>query len=130
MTENVLYTAAIGLITTLLSTLITYFLTKRKYDSTVDVIDLKNLVQSIDVYKTMVEDYKQQTLIATKESTDNAKEILRVKKVMRSMLVDLCMKKSCLERQFPTVNQIDDLLGIPKEDDNNTQKSEDNETNS
>lgn len=49
-------TAIAGAVCTILSSVVTFFLTKRKYNIEVDSQQIKNISESFDVYKKMNED--------------------------------------------------------------------------
>lgn len=64
-------TALVGLFCTTISSVVTFFLTKRKYNTEVDSQQIENMSKSFDTYKKMMEE----TLEAQKrmmESTINA----------------------------------------------------------
>lgn len=55
MTSTII-TTIVGLICTLVSSVVTFMLTKRKYDIEVDANQIRNLSESFDIYKKVMQD--------------------------------------------------------------------------
>ena len=87
--------ALVGVICTAISSVVTFFLTRRKYNTEVDSQQIENMEKSFDLYKRMMEE--------TLESQ---------RKMMESKINDLQKENEFLRQQVDTLrNQMIQFLG-------------------
>lgn len=112
MDLGVFITAAIGIITTFSSSLITRIFTKKKYNAEVDSSTLENIKASLEVYQNMVKDLGRKLDIYGKIIDKNKGDLLRLKNVVIKMMGKICTVESCKSRCPYTDTEIEDLLRI------------------
>lgn len=112
MDLGVIITAAIGIITTFSSSLITRIFTKKKYNAEVDSSTLENIKASLEVYQNMVKDLGRKLDIYGKIIDKNKGDLLRLKNVVIKMMGKICTVESCKSRCPYTDAEIEDLLRI------------------
>lgn len=112
MDLGVIITAAIGIITTFSSSLITRIFTKKKYNAEVDSSTLENIKASLEVYQNMVKDLGRKLDIYGKIIDKNKGDLLRLKNVVIKMMGKICTVESCKNRCPYTDAEIEDLLRI------------------
>lgn len=111
---STIITALVGLLCTLASSIVTFLLTKRKYDIEVDTQQIENMSKSFDVYKkTMNETFAMQnSRIAMQEETikqlqmdnnDLRKQVHNLQMQMAQMFNAVCYDTTCKLRKasFP-----------------------------
>lgn len=109
---GILVTALIGLISTSASSILTWFLSKRKYNSEVTGNEIKNMKEALDFYKLNYEankrilnDQENEILKLNERIDAQAKEIALMKNQMLSVYSQVCLNFSCAERTLP-INDI------------------------
>lgn len=112
MDLGVIITAAIGIITTFSSSLITRIFTKKKYNAEVDSSTLENIKASLEVYQNMVKDLGRKLDIYGKIIDKNKGDLIRLKNVVLKMMGKICTVESCKNRCPYTDAEIEDLLRI------------------
>lgn len=112
MDLGVIITAAIGIITTFSSSLITRIFTKKKYNAEVDSSTLENIKASLEVYQNMVKDLGRKLDIYGKIIDKNKGDLLRLKNVVLKMMGKICTVESCKNRCPYTDAEVEDLLRI------------------
>lgn len=112
MDLGVIITAAIGIITTFSSSLITRIFTKKKYNAEVDSSTLENIKASLEVYQNMVKDLGRKLDIYGKIIDKNKGDLLRLKNVVIKMMGKICTVESCKNRCPYTDAEVEDLLRI------------------
>lgn len=113
MTSTII-TAFVGLICTLASSIVTFLLTKRKYDIEVDSQQIENMNKSFDIYKKTMNDTlaMQNQRIAMQEETikqlqaennDLRKQVHNLQMQMAKMFSAMCYDATCTLRKtgFP-----------------------------
>lgn len=105
-----LITTIVGLLCTSISSVVTFLITKRKYNVEVDAQQIENISKSFDIYKKMmdesmlVQDKKfvmQDTKIKQlqKENDDLRKEINNLQIQMAQLINSVCYDASCRLRK-------------------------------
>ena len=88
--------ALVGVICSAISSLVTFVLTRRKYNTEVDSQQIENMEKSFDLYKRMME-----------ETLDSQKRMMEAK------MNDLLKVNDFLRKQVDTLrNQMIDFLGV------------------
>lgn len=111
---NNIYAAVITLICTCLSSILTFFLTKRKYNTEVDSQQIKNMSESFDVYKKMMESNLQaqretfetvlkslnQKVDALQSENDSLRQqVSQLQTEMINFLGNICLDFTCKHRK-------------------------------
>ena len=84
-------TALVGLFCTTVSSVVTFFLTKRKYNTEVDSQQIENMSKSFDAYKKMMEetlDAQKRLMETTVNGLNNKVETLEKENVFLRQQVD------------------------------------------
>lgn len=102
--------AMIGVITTLMSSGVTYLFTKKKYNSEVDSNEIQNLRNSLDFYEEIVKDNVNRLDQYIKLAESNQKEVYRLKGIVNMLLNNSCLDINCTKRVFYKKQQIDEIL--------------------
>lgn len=134
MTATIIVTIC-GIITTAVSSFITWFLSKKKYHSEVEGSNIQNMKEALDFYIKLADDtnkrladeikehneevktLKQENMLLKQEIKDqenkfaaliedNRKEINLMKNQMLSVYGQVCLKLQCTERKMiPDINK-------------------------
>lgn len=106
--STTIISALVGLICTSVSSVVTFLLTKRKYDEEVDAAHLKDLGDAFEKYKTLTNEmYKAQNekiKALQDENADLKQQVSHLQKQMVELLSAVCMDVTCKLRKsgFPT----------------------------
>lgn len=87
-------TACAGAITTLIS----WFLAKRKYSTEVDHSYLENLEKGLETYDTIINHNKSEIEFLMKENEDLRKELSDLRKQVLDLTLNICMDLRCDRR--------------------------------
>ena len=109
--NEVLLTAGIGVITTIASGWTSYFFTRKKYNSEVDLNLIEKMQGSLDFYMKLSEDNKRildETLAKLDESEKRndvlENEIRELRNQMFTLMTQICTELSCNARKAYTEN--------------------------
>ena len=107
--NEVLLTAGIGVITTIASGWTSYFFTRKKYNSEVDLNLIEKMQGSLDFYTKLSEDNKRildETLTKLEESEKRNEalenEIRELRNQMFTLMTQICTELSCNARKAYT----------------------------
>lgn len=107
--NEVLLTAGIGIITTIVSGWASYFFTRKKYNSEVDLNLIEKMQGSLDFYMKLSEDNKRildETLAKLEESEKRnntlESEIRELRNQMFTLMTQICTDLSCSARKAYT----------------------------
>lgn len=103
-----------GLVTVAVSTIssfITWFFTRRKYNTEVDSNEIKNLKDSLEFYEEIVRDNNKKLAFYIDLAENNRVEVYRLKGVIHRLLNNSCLDNGCIKRKFYTEEQIREILG-------------------
>ena len=107
--NEVLFTAGIGIITTIVSGWASYFFTRKKYNSEVDLNLIEKMQGSLDFYMKLSEDNKRildETLAKLEESEKKnntlESEIRELRNQMFTLMTQICTDLSCSARKAYT----------------------------
>ena len=107
--NEVLITASIGIITTIASGWVSYFFTRKKYNSEVDLNLIEKMQGSLDFYMKLSEDNKRildETLAKLDESEKRndtlENEIRELRNQMFTLMTQICTDLSCNARKAYT----------------------------
>ena len=106
MSIEVLITALIGFITSLVSGWTSWFFTRKKYNSEVDSTIISNMKESLDFYRQLSDDNKQrleEVLKRNDELEERDKkleeEVRELRKQVFNMMNSICLDLSCQLRK-------------------------------
>ena len=109
LTNVVLITGILGIITSIISGWVSYFFTRKKYNSEVDLNLIEKMQGSLDFYTKLSEDNKRildETLTKLEESEkrNNAleDEIRELRNQMFTLMTQICTDLSCSARKSYT----------------------------
>jgi hypothetical protein len=85
MLVSALTTAGVSIVTSTISSLVTFFITKRKYNSEVDSNLIKNMQDSLEFYKKLSDDNKERLEEQINRNDNLEKE---VKELKNQLLID------------------------------------------
>ena len=100
--NEIILTGIVGLVTTLTSSILTWFLTKKKYHSEVDNNLIKNMQESLDFYRQLSDDNskrleevlkRNEALEARDEKLEE--EVKQLKQQMLDMMGNICFNLTC-----------------------------------
>lgn len=107
LSNEVIITGILGIITSIISGWVSYFFTRKKYNSEVDLNLIEKMQGSLDFYTKLSEDNKRildETLAKLDESEkrNNAleNEIREVRNQMFSLMTQICTDLSCSVRKI------------------------------
>ena len=96
--------ALVGLFCTTVSSLITFFLTRRKYNSEVDSQQIKNMSDSFDVHKKMMDEVfnaqNKKLDILERENADLRQQVGQLQMQMINILGNICLDATCKIRKI------------------------------
>lgn len=101
----------IGIFSTFLSGWISWFFTRKKYNSEVDSNEIENLKKSLKFYEDIVKDNNKKLAFYIDLAENNRVEVYRLKGVIHRLMNNSCLDNGCIKRQFYTEEQIRDILG-------------------
>jgi hypothetical protein len=119
MNLDIIITGAIGIITSIISALLSWFTARRKYNSEVDSNEIDNLKKSLDMYISIIEDTKNKLDFYIKINKENMVEVHRLKGSIHRVLNSACLNTECAIRKFYTKEQIETILHGNKEESEN-----------
>lgn len=104
MTE-VLITGAVGTVTTIISGVASWLSAKKKYNAEVDSTLIQNLQNSLDFYKTLVDDNTRRLEDVLKRNEDLEKrnqaleeKVSKLNDQMFTLMTEICLDFSCQKR--------------------------------
>lgn len=107
-TVSILITGGVGVISSTISALVSWFLTKRKYNSEVDSTVIENLQKSLDFYKILVDDNKERLDEVLRRNEALESEINDLRKQMFNVMSNICYNMTCTHRQMINTDQEDE----------------------
>lgn len=111
ISEDVLITGGVGLITTVISGWTSWFFARKKYNTEVDSNEIENLKKSLEFYESIVKDNNKKLQFYIDLAEDNRIEVYRLKGVIHRLLNNSCLDGECIKRKFYTEDQIREILG-------------------
>ena len=97
-------------ICSLLCSLATFLFTRKKYMTDITAQQIENNTKQLDFYITLLKDYKSQINTYMKLSENTRLEVLRLRRVIATLVNDVCVAKECSMRQYLDDKTIHDLI--------------------
>lgn len=107
---GIIVTGAVGLVTTIVSSLTTWFLSRKKYHSEVNTNEIQNLKESLKFYEEIVKDNNERLKFYIELAEENRREVYRLKGVINRLLNNSCLDNGCIQRRYYTEEQIREIL--------------------
>lgn len=126
---NIVISGAVALISSGVTSFITWFFTRRKYNTEVDSNEIKNLKDSLDFYEKIVRDNNKKLSFYIDLAENNRVEVYRLKGIIHRLLNNSCLDNGCIKRKFYTEDQIREILGEIAPKNLNELKEEENGNN-
>lgn len=95
----------------ILSSLVTWFLARRKYNVEVDGNELNNIQKQLDIYKEIVEDTRKQLNLLIELREGDRKTIHNLQNTVDALYPLACQIKRCNNRKVLTESQLIKLSG-------------------
>lgn len=95
---GILITGGIGLVTTIVSGWTSWFFTRRKYNSEVDLNLVEKMEKSLEFYKSLSDDNKNRLEEITERNNELEKEVQELRKQVLNLTMNICMDLTCSHR--------------------------------
>lgn len=104
---GILITGGIGIV----SNIVTWLLTRKKYRTEVDSNEIENLKKSLEFYESIVRDNNKKLQFYIDLAESNRIEVYRLKGILYRIIDNSCLSSSCKDRKFYSEEQIKEMLG-------------------
>lgn len=123
---DVLITGAVGLATTIVSSWISWYLARRKYNAEVDSNEIDNIKKSLEFYEDIIRDNNKKLQFYIRVAEEDRREVYRLKGIVHRLLNNTCLDTQCVKRMFLTEQQIAEILGkVAHEEDEEKEEIKD-----
>ena len=102
MDISILITGGVGLLTTIISSWTTWFFTRKKYNSEVDLNLVEKMEKSLEFYKSLSDDNKNRLEEITERNNELEKEVQELRKQVLNLTMNICMDLTCSHRMRET----------------------------
>ena len=117
---EVIITGLVGLITTISSSVVTWLLARKKYNTEVDSNVIKNMSDSLEFYKKLEKEKKDRLDELTHRNRELENEVRELRKQVFTLMNSVCYNLECTLRQRGVIPQepyySEDSVNINKED--------------
>ncbi len=100
--NDIVLTGGVGLATSVISSIVTWLLAVRKYNSEVDNKLIENMKESLEFYKTLSNDNKERLEEAVKRADRLEDEVATLRGEIFGLMSQICLNFSCTMRQAHT----------------------------
>ena len=98
ISADILITGGVGLVTSIISSWTTWFLTRKKYNSEVDLNLVEKMEKSLEFYKSLSDDNKIRLEEITERNNELEKEVQELRKQVLNLTMNICMNLTCTHR--------------------------------
>ena len=98
MDISILITGGVGLLTSIISSWTTWFFTRKKYNSEVDLNLVEKMEKSLEFYKSLSDDNKNRLEEITERNNELEKEVQELRKQVLNLTMNICMYLACSHR--------------------------------
>ena len=95
---DVLVTGGVGVLTSTISSLVTWILAKKKYNAEVDNNVIQNMQQSLEFYKELSDDTKERLAEVLEKNQKLEDDVAELRKQMLNLTMKICLDLSCKHR--------------------------------
>lgn len=105
---SILITGGVGILSTIVSSWITWFITRKKYYSEVDNNLIQNMQESLDFYKKLSDDNRARLEEVLKRNEDLEGEVRELRTQLFNLMTSICTDLSCQirRREFATLDKV------------------------
>lgn len=96
---DVIITGLVGLATTISSSVVTWLLARKKYNTEVDSNVIKNMSDSLEFYKKLADDQKDRLDELTHRNRELENEVRELRKQVFTLMNSVCYNLECTLRQ-------------------------------
>lgn len=97
--EDVVIPGIVGLVTSTVSSFVTWVLARKKYNSEVDNNLIENMQKSLEFYKQLSDDNKARLDEVLKRNDQLEDEINDLRKTIMSLMTSMCVDMTCQMRK-------------------------------
>ena len=105
MDISILITGGVGLLTSIISSWTTWFFTRKKYNSEVDLNLVEKMEKSLEFYKSLSDDNKNRLEEITERNNELEKEVQELRKQVLNLTMNICMDLTCSHRMRETTRK-------------------------
>ena len=95
---DVRVTGGVGVLTSVISSLVTWLLAKKKYNAEVDNNVIQNMQQSLNFYKELSDDNKERLTEVLEKNQKLEDDVSELRKQMLNLTMKICLDLSCKHR--------------------------------
>ena len=95
---DLLVTGGVGVLTSAISSLVTWLLAKKKYNAEVDNNVIQNMQQSLEFYKELSDDTKERLTEVLQKNQKLEDDVSELRKQMLNLTMKICLDLSCKHR--------------------------------
>lgn len=108
-----LVVGGVGLVSNIITGVVTWFLSKRKYNSEVDQTLIENMEKSLEFYTKLSDDNSQRLDDMMEENTKLRDEVIDLRKQVSELVFNICLDLTCQNRiRENELNRIKNAQGI------------------
>ena len=96
---SILITGGVGTLSTIVSSWITWFITRKKYNSEVDNNLIQNMQESLDFYRRLSDDNRTRLEEVLKRNEDLEEEVRELRTQLFSLMSSICTDLTCQIRR-------------------------------
>lgn len=96
---DVIITGLVGLATTISSSVVTWLLARKKYNTEVDSNVIRNMADSLEFYKKLADDQKERLDELTQRNRELENEVKELRKQVFTLMNSVCYNLECTLRQ-------------------------------
>lgn len=98
MDTNEIIITITGCITTITSGWVSWFLTRKKYNSEVDSNYIKNLQDALKTYDDIIENNREEINVLMKKNDQLREEVAELRNQLLNLTMNICMDLTCKNR--------------------------------
>ena len=105
---SILITGGVGTLSTIVSSWITWFITRKKYNSEVDNNLIQNMQESLDFYRRLSDDNRTRLEEVLKRNEDLEEEVKELRTQLFSLMSSICTDLTCQirRREFSNLDML------------------------
>lgn len=119
MDVDILTTGGVGLLTSIISSVTTWFLARKKYNSEVDLNLVEKMEKSLEFYTNLSDDNKNRLEIITARNDSLEQEVQELRKQVLNLTMNICMDLTCHRRIIELVKNTKDGKDKDRSDKSN-----------
>jgi len=102
---DILVTGGVGITTTILSSWISWFFARKKYNSEVDLNLVEKMEKSLEFYRSLSDDNRTRLEEITERNNELEKEVQELRKQVLNLTMNICMDLTCANRVRETIRK-------------------------